>query len=154
MANSVSFRPIQDGPLLMSQRTAHGIIYLFSVASLVAIAFSVIDFRLVLDSIEAQRTSIPLDTGSYYSLASTVILLGPLVILSKHPSLKRFFERHLNSLAVWWFVLMLFLANVIPWYLQTKLVSNGYVACRDVREISRVSIGKSLIYRMASCNGE
>ena len=56
-----------------------------------------------------------------------------------------------NPVVVLWFIGILILANVFPYYLHSRFESAGHIKCKDPREISRASRGESRIYVKGSC---
>jgi hypothetical protein len=56
-----------------------------------------------------------------------------------------------NQILVFWFVLMILLANLIHYYLSNKLEDAGYTKCDAPREISRTVKGESSYYRISGC---
>lgn len=59
--------------------------------------------------------------------------------------------KYANQITIVWFVFMLILANLIPYYLSNKIEISGYVKCDDPSEISRVTKGESSLYKLGGC---
>jgi len=135
----------------MSQRMAKLVFLIINILSVFAVAYAIYDFIDVITAIEVNQKNIPFDSGTYYLLLISVSWVLSIIQYSGIKNKKSWFVEHGNQVTVYWFVLMLLLANLIPYYLTNKLEDAGYVKCDDLAEISRVAKGESSIYKKSEC---
>jgi len=137
----------------MKQKTAQIIVEFLNILAFFAVGYAIYEFYTVNSAISNKATSIPFDTGTYYLLLISVVWLMRIIQYSALRSTKvtKYIEKHGNQLVIGWFIGTLVLANLIPYYLQSKLEENEYLACHDPAEISRAAKGESLIYTKSDC---
>ena len=135
----------------MNKKTAQIIFFILIILSVFAVAYVIYDFININEAIVLKERIIPFDSGVYYFLLMSVFwILGFIQYVGlKNPESKVF--KYANFVLVLWFVLMLFLANLIPFYLTNKFETAGYIKCDDKSESSRVAKGESVFYKIGSC---
>jgi len=130
----------------MNQKLAQTIFVVLNVLSVCAVAYVVYDFFNVITAIEVEAELVPFDSGTYYFLLMSVFWVLSVIqyvgLKNKHAKMLKFG----NQILVFWFVMMILLANIIPYYLVNKLEVAGYMKVKDPREISRVAKGESSFY--------
>lgn len=134
----------------MNPKVAQSIFVALNIFSIFAVAYVAYDFIDVSSAVKKKEDFIPFDTGAYYLLLMSVFWVFSVIqyagINNKYSNILK----HANQIVVFWFVLMLALANLIPYYLTNKLDEAGYKKCKDPAEISRVAKGESLVYIKSS----
>jgi hypothetical protein len=115
------------------------------------VGYAFFDFYAVTTAIANGKPQIPFDSGTYYFLLMSIFWVFLIVqqIGLRNPKSKVL--EYANSLFIIWFIAMLVLANVIPFYLQNKFESAGYTKCHNPAEVSRISRGESSIYVKGNC---
>ena len=135
----------------MNKKTAQIIFIILNILSVFAVAYVIYDFLNINDAIALKEKVIPFDSGVYYFLLMSVFwVLGFIQYVGLKNSESKVFK-YANPVLVLWFMLMLFFANLIPFYLINKFETAGYIKCDDKSEISRVSKGESVFYKKGGC---
>ena len=120
--------------------------FVFTLLAVAASVFCVWDFFSILQAVDNNNSPLYLDTATYYLLVLTVFFWFSLVsYFGQKTSMKKIVD-YAFSVAALWFVITLGLGYAIPFYLQQKLESANYVSHADEEDVSRLFIGKSLIY--------
>lgn len=135
----------------MTGKTAQKIFIIFNLLAFVAVGYAVSDFIFVLSSIRAEQDVIPFDTGVFYLLLMSIFWVMSIIQFSGHRNEQSKILKYANQLAIGWFLFMMLLANLVPYYLTLKLEDAGYVGCDDPKEISRVGRGESYLYIRQDC---
>ena len=136
----------------MNQKTAQRIFIFFNIVAVILIAYVVDDFISILSSIEEMKDKINFDSGIYYFFLITIFWVFSLIQYVGLRNGESSIVKYANQISVLWFISMLILANLVPFYVKGKLVEAGYSKCSDTREISRVAKGESSIYSLEKCN--
>ncbi|HEY9051240.1 MAG TPA: hypothetical protein VIQ03_06825 [Gammaproteobacteria bacterium] len=135
----------------MTQKTAQIIFIIFNILAVVAVGYAAYDFINIISSIQTDKDVIPFDTATYYLLLMSVFWVLSLIQYKGIRNEKAKILKYANQLLIAWFLIMLMLANLIPYYLTHKLEEAGYVGCDDPREVSRVGRGASYLYFKHGC---
>lgn len=107
----------------------------------------------LLIAMELQKDSIEFDSGSFYYLLITVFWLFLLIEIFGHSRIVQKHKDKLSLIIIGWFAVSLIISFMAPYTLNQKLDRAGYSACTDPSEISRISPGRKLIYKLknSSC---
>lgn len=135
----------------MTQKNAQIIFVIFNVLAGFAVSYVIYDFVAVNNAIRSKGKIIPFDTGTYYYLLGTVFWVLSIIQYVGLNNKETKLLKYSNFILVIWFILMLFLANIIPYYLSNKMEDAGYEKCDDPGEISRVAKGESNFYKLSGC---
>ena len=136
----------------MKQKTAQRIFVFFNIIAVVLIAYVVDDFISVLSSIEAKQDEVNFDSGIYYFFLITIFWVFSVIQYVGLRNSESSIVKYANQIIIVWFVLMLILANLLPFHVKGKFEEMGYSKCSDPKEISRVARGESSIYSLGKCN--
>ena len=136
----------------MSPRTAQVVFIVFNILAIFAVAYVLKNYIEVNNAISGKVPVIPFDTGTYYLLLMSVFWWMSVLQFVGSRNGKSSLLKYGNQILVVWFVLMLMLANMIPFSITNKMETAGYVKCEDSREISRVSKGESSYFTLGGCN--
>lgn len=129
----------------MSKTTAQIIFVILNMLAVLAVSYAIYDFVSIYTAIDAGIPQISFDSGTYYLfLASIFWIFAVIQILGKKGEGRSL--KFASLFVVAWFVAMLLLANVLPYYLQNRFEQAGYTPHDNPREISRVAKGKNMIY--------
>ena len=135
----------------MRTETANKALLFLSLLGLAALGYMVYDFVHITRSINEGRTSIYVDTGTYYlALGSVFPVLVVIQMAGRNKDPQRV-ARYANPLLIAWFIACLVVANIVPWHLTRALQDAGYNQCEDPREVSRPFPGGSYIYTKLAC---
>ena len=135
----------------MNQKIAQRIFIFFNIIAVVLVAYVVNDFVSINSAIIDKEKIIPFDSGIYYFLLMTVFWVFSVIQYAGLKKKESKILKYANKIIVVWFVFILFLANLIPYYLSNKIEISGYVKCDDPSEISRVVKGESSLYKLDGC---
>jgi hypothetical protein len=130
----------------MSKKTAQIIFIIFNVLAVFAVLYAVNDYMYIVSSVESSTEEISFDSGTYYFFLMSVFWVFSLIQYAGSRKTHSKILKYANQLVVIWFVFVLILANVIPYYLNDKLERAGYIKCEDLEELSRIGKGESSIY--------
>jgi hypothetical protein len=135
----------------MDQKKAQIFFIIANILAIPIVGYAFYDFYFVTTAIANGKSEIPFDSGTYYFLLGSIFWVFLLVqqVGLKNPDSKVL--HYANHIFIIWFIAILVLANVIPFYLQNKFEDAGYKKCHDPAEISRVFRGGSSIYVKGSC---
>jgi hypothetical protein len=135
----------------MSPRSAQIIFIVFNILAIPVVGFAVYDFIYVKSAIANGEHQIPFDSGTYYFLLGTLFWLLLIIQIIGKKNHESPLLKFGNQIVITWFIGILILANLIPYYLQQTFVDAGYVKCDDPAEINRIARGESSIYVKGSC---
>lgn len=135
----------------MNQKTTQFFFVTLIILSVFVVAYVVYDFITVTNAVEVKNSVILFDSGTYYLLLMSIFWVLGVIQYSGLRNKESKILKFGNQVIVIWFIFTLLLANLIPLYLANKFEEAGYVKCKDIREISRVSRGESIIYKIGAC---
>jgi len=138
----------------MNQKTAQIIFVVFNLLALPIAAFTVYEFYTVNAAIGQKKEVIYFDSGTYYLLLITVFWVMSAIQYTGKNSTRgmKLVKKYAGLILIGYFIGMLILANVIPYYFQSKFTQSGYYPCDDPKEISRMARGSSIIYSKVACS--
>lgn len=131
----------------MRIQMAYGILGVICLAAVAGAAYVIYDIISISNAIANQQAVIPFDSGSAYLLLISVTWPCMYIELSSRIRGITSITKNSTKVIVIWFLATILLANVIPWYLKYEFSRNGYLACKDPAEISRLARGESIIYK-------
>lgn len=135
----------------MNPKLAQILFIFFIILAVPVVGYAVYDFYSVKTALANGEPQIPFDSGTYYLLLGSIFwVLGFIQVVGKRNADSKVLK-YASPMLIVWFITVLALANVIPYYLESNLEGAGYVKCDDPSEISRVSRGKSSIYKKEKC---
>lgn len=138
----------------MTKKTARIIFIILNILAFLSIYFVFIEHIRILSDIDERKVQIPFDSGVYYLLLMSVVWLFSLIQFVGLKNNKSSLVKYANQISIAWFIFMLILANLLPFYVKGKLEDAGYRKCSDPREISRVARGESSIYSYGKCKNK
>jgi hypothetical protein len=117
----------------MNQKVAQWIFVVLNIFAIFAIAYVAYDFVEVNRAINEKEDFINFDTGTYYLLLMSVFWV---LVVVKYTGLRNEHSklvRYATQIGVYWFVLMLVLvlANLIPYYITHQFEVAGFTKCKD-----------------------
>ncbi len=144
----------------MNPKTAKVIITLLGVVSIPTALYPFIEAYNVFSQVQGAADYVTFDTGVFFLTLMSVFWpinlfqwIGQKKSMSaKKPSTSTFHYAKLKALEfagvilVAWFIATIVIANVGGNIVKSRLLENGYVACDDLSEISRISRGESFIF--------
>jgi len=134
----------------MTQKTAQLIFTVLNILAIFAVMYAALDFINITFAIKTSQNKIPFDSGNYYFLLMSVFWVMSFIQYAGLKKKQRI-VKFANQILVIWFVFMIILANLIPYYLTNKLDEAGYTQCDDPDEISRTARGESSYYIKGGC---
>jgi len=132
----------------MNRKTAQLLLGVFNLLAIVAVIYVINDYLRVTDAIHQKHTEIDFDSGIYYLLLMSVFWPITAVEFIGLVNAQHRLVQHSQVVIIAWFIVMLILSHIIPYQLTHKMQGAGYIAYDDPAEISRVSKGESLIYKL------
>ena len=135
----------------MTQKNAQIIFIAFNLIAAFLVVYIINDFVSISSALIDKEKTIPFDSGIYYFLLMTVFWVFSFIQYAGLKCKESKVLKYANQIAIVWFVLMLILANLIPYYLSNNMETSGYVKCDDPSEISRVVKGESSLYKLDGC---
>jgi hypothetical protein len=135
----------------MSPKKAQIVLVIINLLAIPAVGYAIYVFFSVKHAIANNEPQIPFDSGVFYYLLASIFWIFSIIQYAGLRGGKAYVPKFAAPLAVGWFVAMLILANVIPYFLEKSLEDAAYVKCKDIREISRVSRGESSVFKKGGC---
>lgn len=117
-----------------------------NVAALFAVVYVFYDISKIMNSIRNDEPAIPYDSGTYYLLILTVFWLFTYLEYKGLREGLAAVRKSMNKAVTIWFAITVILGFVIPLKLEDRFETSGYQAAPNPDEISRISIGRSIIY--------
>ena len=136
----------------MTQKNAQIIFIIFNVLAVFAVAYVIDDYVSVINALKSNVKEIPFDSGVYYFLLMSVFWIFSIIQYVGLKNKESKILKYASQISIVWFVLILFLASVIPYFLSNKIEMAGYSKCDDPREVSRIAKGESSFYKIGECN--
>jgi len=148
----------------MKSSKAPIVLAIFCLLAIYAAALPIHQLLVTASEVQSNVIIFEYDSGCYYLFVATVFwpvtafYWAGLTVLN-HKTSKGSIKHKMalsiynygNAIIVIWFIICLVLANVIPLLDAYRFEKSGYYACQDVRVISRVSRGESVIYVKTPC---
>ena len=135
----------------MSPKKAQIVLVIINLLAIPAVGYAIHAFFAVKSAIANSEPQIPFDSGIFYLFLASIFWIFSIIQYVGMRGGKAHVPKFATPLAIGWFIGMLVIANLLPYFVKQSFEKSGYVKCKDPREISRVSRGESSIYKKGSC---
>ena len=138
----------------MNQRSARMALILLNILSFPLFVYAIYEFASNYSAITHHEKLIHMDSGTYYLLLTSIFWLLPIIeyIGLRNDQGRKWVDKYAGAIVIFWFIVMLILANFLPYILHSKAINSGYLQCKDPREVNRTARGSSYIYSLNGCN--
>ena len=135
----------------LSPKSSILILWIICIITLIPQYYLVRSVAGIFNRIDNGKITIPFDTGStVYILLSMFWIFLLIETLGNTKTLAK--NRNLVSpIIISWFMISIFIAIGMSYYIDSELINSGYTPCIDESEVSRISLGNSLIYKLEGC---
>ncbi len=135
----------------MTSHTKNVTLFILALFAVPTCIYPLYEGTIILQQIKVGAIEVNFDTGMFYlTFASLFITLcaGEFFGLRSRGG---FIERNAGAILISNFIAVAILAPALSFGMVYYLESSGYTKCDDPAEISRVSRGKSYIFRLGDC---